>query len=49
MKRWLYVVQQKLAITNTEASALFTISFLLVVGLIVGEVRSRIPLFSDAT
>ncbi len=47
MKRWLYVVQQRLAITNTEASALLTISFLLVVGLVAGEVRSRIPRFTD--
>lgn len=49
MKRWLYVVQQRLAITNSEATALLTIGFLLVAGLVVGEVRGRMVRFNDET
>lgn len=49
MKRWIYVVQQRLAITNGEATALLTVSLLLVVGLITGEVRSRVAYFDDST
>ena len=48
MKRWLYVLQQRLAITNNEATALATISFLILLGLVVGEVRSRTAVFDDA-
>ena len=49
MKRWLYVMQQRLAITNREATALLTISSLLVIGMVAGEVRSRMPVFTDET
>lgn len=47
MKRWLYIVQQRLSITNTEASALLAVSFLLVVGLVAGEVRDLLPVRAD--
>lgn len=48
MTRWLYVLQQRLAITNREATALATVGFLLFLGLVVGEVRSRGSAFGDA-
>jgi len=45
--RWLYVIQQRISITSTECTAILTIGFLLVLGIVVQEVRRQPARFGD--